>query len=50
MGTEQTADFEAMMTALNRPEQFILAVVEVNGESMTPKRVRRPFSTEPDLA
>jgi hypothetical protein len=49
MGTEQTADFAAMMKALNKPEEFILGVVEVDGESVTPKYVRRPFSKEPDF-
>jgi superfamily II DNA or RNA helicase len=39
-----------ILTALNKPEQFILAIVEVDGEAATPCYVRRPFSREPDFA
>ncbi len=39
-----------ILTALNKPEQFILAIVEVDGEATTPCYVRQPFSREPDFA
>jgi hypothetical protein len=40
-----------ILTALNAPDKFILALVEVsNGEGATPHYVRRPFSKEPDFA
>lgn len=39
-----------ILTALNKPEQFILAIVEVDGEAAIPCYVRQPFSREPDFA
>lgn len=39
-----------ILTALNKPEQFILAIVEVDGDVATPCYVRQPFSREPDFA
>lgn len=38
-----------ILTALNKPEDFILALVEVDGDSATPRYVRRPFQREPDF-
>jgi superfamily II DNA or RNA helicase len=39
-----------ILTALNRPEQFILALVEVsNGRAHPPRYVRQPFQQEPDF-
>lgn len=38
-----------ILTALNKPEQFILAIVEVDGEATTPYYVRKPFTREPDF-
>ena len=39
-----------ILTAMNRPDDFILALVEVEGESASsPRYVRRPFSREPDF-
>lgn len=39
-----------ILTALNRPEQFILALVEVtDGHAALPRYVRRPFAQEPDF-
>ncbi len=35
---------------LSKPEDFILALVEVTGEMTTPRYVRRPFQREPDFA
>ena len=39
-----------IMAGLNKPEDFILALVEVDGDSAAPRYVRRPFSAEPDFA
>ncbi|MBV9279595.1 MAG: DUF3883 domain-containing protein, partial [Chloroflexi bacterium] len=36
-----------ILTALNKPEQFVLALVEVGGEARTPRYVRRPPFREP---
>jgi len=38
-----------ILTALNRPEGFILAVVEVDGEKTRTIYLRRPFSQAPDF-
>ncbi len=38
-----------ILTALNKQDDFILAIVEVNGDSATPRYVRRPFQKEPDF-
>jgi hypothetical protein len=38
-----------ILTALNKPEDFILAVVEVDGDQTTPRYVRSPFHREPDF-
>ncbi len=38
-----------ILTALNKPDDFILAIVEVDGDSATPRYVRRPFHKEPDF-
>ena len=38
-----------ILTALNKPEDFILALVEVDGDQLTPRYVRRPFQNEPDF-
>jgi hypothetical protein len=39
-----------IMTALNKPDDFILAIVTVNGDSTDPRYVRTPFQREPDFA
>jgi hypothetical protein len=40
-----------ILTALNAPDKFILALVEVDeGEGNAPHYVRQPFSKEPDFA
>jgi hypothetical protein len=36
-------------TALNKPDDFILAIVEIDGEVATPKYIRQPFQREPDF-
>ena len=39
-----------ILTALNKPEQFILAVVEVDGEEAAKiTYMREPFTREPDF-
>ena len=38
-----------ILTGFNKPEDFILAIVEVEGESASPRYVRRPFTREPDF-
>lgn len=39
-----------VLTALNKPDAFILAIVEVaNGAAKEPRYVRRPFTREPDF-
>ena len=39
-----------ILTALNKPEAFILAIVVVSdGSAAEPRYVRRPFTREPDF-
>jgi hypothetical protein len=38
-----------ILTALNKPEDFILALVEVDGGASEPRYVRNPFQREPDF-
>jgi hypothetical protein len=39
-----------ILTGINSPEQFILALVEVeDGEAREPRYVREPFGAEPDF-
>ena len=38
-----------VLTGLNKPEDFILALVEIYGDRATPRYVRRPFQREPDF-
>ncbi len=39
-----------ILTALNKPEEFTLALVEVDGDTARPPRyVRQPFTREPDF-
>jgi len=38
-----------ILTGLNKPDDFILALVEVDGDSATPRYVRHPFLREPDF-
>ena len=38
-----------ILTALNKPENFILAVVLVDGDTATPRYIRPPFQREPDF-
>ena len=36
-------------TALNKPDDFILAIVQIDGEATTPRYIRQPFQREPDF-
>ncbi|NLX95051.1 MAG: DUF3883 domain-containing protein, partial [Rhodopirellula sp.] len=38
-----------ILTALNKPEEFILAIVELDGETAKVHYVRKPFQREPDF-
>ncbi len=38
-----------ILTALNKPDDFILAIVEVDGDEATTNYVTRPFQREPDF-
>ncbi len=49
-GKTITVTKNEILTALNKPENFILAIVLVNGDEVTePQYVRRPFQKEPDF-
>jgi hypothetical protein len=39
-----------ILTALNKPEDFILAIAMVDGDAVNLRYVRRPFQKEPDFA
>ena len=38
-----------ILTALNKPDDFILAIVEVDGDEATANYITRPFQREPDF-
>jgi len=38
-----------ILTGLNKPEDFILALVEIDGDRATPRYVRWSFQREPDF-
>ena len=38
-----------ILAALNKPDDFILAIVEVDGDNSVPRYVRRPFQCELDF-
>ena len=49
--TTLTASKTQILTALNKPDSFILAIVQVDGDtSSEPRYVRQPFEKEPDFA
>lgn len=48
--TTVTVTKNEILTALNKPDEFILALVEVDGDSTTPRYVRSPFLKEPEFA
>ena len=49
-GKTITVTRNEILTALNKPDDFVLAIVLVNGEDVTqPRYLRRPFRKEPDF-
>lgn len=48
--TTVTVTRNEILTALNKPDTFFLALVEVDGEATTVRYVRHPFRKEPDFA
>jgi hypothetical protein len=44
-----TVTRQEILTALNKPEDFILAVVAIDGETPNISYVRQPFTNEPDF-
>jgi len=46
--TTVTVTKNEIMTALNKPDEFILAIVEVDGSNTHTVYIRRPFAKEPD--
>jgi len=49
--TTVTVSKTQILTALNKPDEFILAIVEVDGDIVKePLYIRRPFQREPDFA
>ncbi|MFO7976728.1 MAG: DUF3883 domain-containing protein, partial [Candidatus Hydrogenedentota bacterium] len=38
-----------ILTALNKPDDFILAIVEIDGDATAVKYVRQPFGRAPDF-
>ncbi len=47
--TTVTVTKNEILTALNKPEEFILALVEVDGTQTQTTYLRRPFTTAPDF-
>ncbi|HSV31621.1 MAG TPA: DUF3883 domain-containing protein, partial [Atribacteraceae bacterium] len=47
--TTVTITKREIFTALNKPDDFILALVDVDGDAAVPRYVRKPFQREPDL-
>ena len=39
-----------ILTALNKPDDFILAIVQVDGDHTTTHYITKPFHSEPDFA
>jgi superfamily II DNA or RNA helicase len=48
--TTVTVTKNEILTCLNKPEDFILAMVEVDGDTAKATYIRRPFEREPDFA
>ncbi|MTI83874.1 MAG: DUF3883 domain-containing protein [Firmicutes bacterium] len=48
--TTVTVTKNEILTALNKPKDYILAIVEVDGERANPIYIRYPFKREPDFA
>jgi hypothetical protein len=48
--TTVTISKTQIFTALNKPDDFILAIVEVDGDTARePRYIRHPFQREPDF-
>ena len=47
--TTVTVTRNEILTALNKPDEFILALVEVDGAQTTTTYIRKPFRNPPDL-
>jgi hypothetical protein len=47
--TTVTVTRNEILTALNKPDDFILAIVLIDGETTTTRYVTRPFGREPDF-
>jgi hypothetical protein len=48
-GDTVTITKNEILTAFNKPEDFILAIVEVDGEEAVARYLRQPFQREPDF-
>ncbi|MCL6590153.1 MAG: DUF3883 domain-containing protein [Firmicutes bacterium] len=48
--TTITVTRNEILTGFNKPDQFILAIVEVDGETTKTHYIRRPFRQEPEFA
>ena len=48
--TSVTVTKNEILTALNEPEQYILALVEVDGETARVVYLKKPFHKRPDFA
>ena len=48
--TTVTVTKNEILTALNKPDDFFLAIVEVDGDSSNTHYIRRPFEREPEFA
>lgn len=46
--TTVTVTYNEILTALNKPEEFILAIVEVDGQDTHTIYLKRPFHTKPE--
>lgn len=47
--TTVTVTKNEILTALNKPDEFILAIVEVDGDQTQAVYLKRPFNTAPDI-
>ena len=47
--TTVTVTKNEILVALNTPEEYILAIVEIDGESIATKYIKKPFKREPDF-
>ena len=41
--------FRSILYSLNKPDDFILAIVEFDGDRHTVRYIRQPFRREPDF-